>query len=154
MTPATYRVLDAVADSFNPLLAIVALAIPFVRTPRILRATIAYYLSTGAAIGFVYLVRAIDDYYRIWSSFGLDYSTHSAFAASLVVSVGAFHRRWLAPLVIAVLLYFTLELIMRYHGILDILTSTALATAVVFAASRLRVSTDLTRRREGAKEKA
>ena len=136
----TYRILDAIADSFNPLLAIVALAVPFIRRPRILRATIAYYLCTGAAMAFVYLVRAIDDHYRIWASFGLDYSTHSAFAASLVVSVGAFHRRWLVPLVIAVLLYFSLELFMRYHGILDILTSAPLAAAVAFAASRLRVS--------------
>jgi hypothetical protein len=122
-----YRILDAVADSFNPLLAIVALAIPFLRRPRTLRATIAYYLSTGAAIGFVYLVRAIDDHYQIWATFGLDYSTHSAFASSLAASMSAFRRRCMAPAVIAVVLYFVLELVMRYHGVLDIVTSSALA---------------------------
>src|SRR5258706_7884159 len=104
----TYRILDAIADSVNPLLAIVALAVPFVRRPRILRATIAYYLCTGAAMAFVYLVRAIDDHYRLWASFRLDYSTDSAFPASLLVSVSAFHRRWLLPLAIAVLLYISL----------------------------------------------
>jgi hypothetical protein len=127
VTPATYRILDAVADSFNPLLAFVALAIPLLHKPRNLRATIAYYVSTGAAIGFVYLVRALDDRYLLWTSLGLDYSTHSAFAASLVVSIGAVYRRWLAPLVCAAIAYFSLELVMRYHGLADILSSATLA---------------------------
>jgi len=130
MTPSTYRFLDAIADSFNPLLAIIALACPFLRRPRTLRATIAYYLSTGAAIGIVYLVQAIDNRYRLWPSLGLDYSTHSAFAASLVASMGAFNRRWLVPLLVAVVLYFSLELVMRYHGVLDIVSSSALAAVV------------------------
>ncbi len=127
MTPSTYRILDAIADSFNPLLAIVALVCPFFRRPRILRPIVAYYLSAGAAIGFVYLVRAIDDRYRIWTSLGLDYSTHSAFAASLVVSMSAFNRRWVVPLILATVPYFSLEMVMRYHGVLDIVTSAALA---------------------------
>ena len=127
MTPTTYRILDAVADSFNPLLALVALAIPLLQKPRNLPAAIAYYVSTGAVIGLVYLVRALDHRYLLWTSLGLDYSTHSAFAASLVVSIGAFYRRWHVPLVCAAIAYFSLELIMRYHGLADILTSVTLA---------------------------
>jgi hypothetical protein len=127
VTATTYRILDAVADSFNPLLALVALAIPLLRKPRNLRATIAYYVSAGVAIGFVYLVRAIDNHYKLWPSLGLDYSTHSAFTASLVVSIGALHRRWLAPLACAAIGYFALELLMRYHGLADILTSAGVA---------------------------
>jgi hypothetical protein len=127
VTPSTYRILDAVADSFDPLLALVALAIPLLHKPRNLRATIAYYVSAGAAIGFVYLVRALDIRYQFWPSLGLDYSTHSAFAASLVVSIGAFHRRWLAALACAAIAYFALELFMRYHGLADIASSASLA---------------------------
>ncbi len=133
MTAATYRILDAVADSFNPLLALVALAIPLLHKPRNLRATIAYYISAGAAIGFVYLVRAIDTRYQLWASLGLDYSTHSAFAASLVVAIGAFYRRWLAPLALAAIAYFTLELVMRYHGLADILSSASLASVAALS---------------------
>ena len=143
MTPATYRVVDSIADSFNPLLAILALAVPFVHKPRVLRETIAYYLSTGAAIGLVYLVRAIDDHYRIWASFGLDYSTHSAFAASLAVSICAFHRRWLVPIVVAVLLYFALEPVMKYHSVMDILTSCPLAITAAYLFSRFLVRSQL-----------
>ena len=129
MTATTYRILDAVADSFNPLLALVAVAIPPLHKQRNLRAMIAYYISASAAIGFVYLVRALDSHYMLWASLGVDYSTHSALAASLVVSLGAVHRRWLAPLALATTVYFALELVMRYHGPADI-ASPALAAAV------------------------
>jgi hypothetical protein len=144
VTVATHKFLEAVADCFNPLLAVVAIAAPFLRKPRALRLTISYYLSAFAAIGFVYLVRAIDADQLIWASGGLDFSTHSAFAASLAVSIGALHRRWVAPLALAVVLYFALELIMRYHGVLDILTSASLAalTALLvhLAAARMNKS--------------
>ncbi len=142
MTPATYRFLDAVADSFDPLLSLIALAAPFFHRPRRLRKAIAFYISAGAAIGIVYLVRAIDDRYQIWSSLELDFSTHSAFAASLAVSVGAFQRRWMGPLTLAVILYFSLELLMRYHGLLDILTSAALAvtTALLLHQAAVRAT--------------
>jgi hypothetical protein len=119
----THSVLGAIANSFNPILAMLALAVPFVRKPRTLRSTIAYYLSAGVAIGLVYVVRAIDDHYQLWASRGLDYSTHSAFAASLAASIATFHRRWAAPLILATLFYFALEIFMRYHGLLDILSS-------------------------------
>ena len=139
MSPATYRILDAVADSFNPLLAIIALLCPLRRKPR---AVLFYYLSAAAAIGFVYLVRAIDASLRIWGSFGLDFSTHSAFAASLAVSMGAFRRAWIAPLALAALLYFSLELLMRYHGLMDILPSAIVAALAAlsfhFATARWR----------------
>jgi len=132
VTATTYRILDTVADSFNPLLALVALAMPLLHKPRNLLTSIAYYVSTGAAIAFVYLVRALDDRYLLWTSLGLDYSTHSAFAASLVVSIGAFYKRWLTPLVCATLAYFALELIMRYHGLADIISAAALAAVAAW----------------------
>jgi hypothetical protein len=68
----THSVLGAIANSFNPILAILALVIPFLRKPRTLRSTIAYYASAGLAIGLVYLVRAGDYRYQLWASLGLD----------------------------------------------------------------------------------
>ncbi|HEV7486759.1 MAG TPA: hypothetical protein VGQ65_13870 [Thermoanaerobaculia bacterium] len=138
----THSVLGAIANSFNPLLAILALAVPFLRKPLTVRSTIAYYLSVGVAIGLVYVVRAVDDRSHLWASRGLDYSTHSAFAASLATSIAAFHRRWAVPLVLATVLYFALEIFMRYHGVVDILSSAvpaAIVAAVLLIAS-LRLS--------------
>jgi len=130
VSPSTYQLLDAIADSFNPLFTIVALAVPWVRRPRTFRTIAVYYLAAGAAIGVVYLVRAVDAHQQLWASIGLDYSTHSAFAASLTVSISAFMRRWMAFLVIALVAYFCVQLVMRYHGVWDILTSATLAAAV------------------------
>jgi hypothetical protein len=127
VTPSTYRFLDAIADSFNPLLAVVAIAAPLVRGPRTSRTTAAFYISTGAAIAIVYLVRAVDARQQIWASVGIDFSTHSAFAASLAASIGAFRRRLITPLTLLVAAYFCLQMIMRYHGLLDILSSASLA---------------------------
>ena len=69
---------------------------------------------------------------------GLAQRTHSAFAASLAVSVAMFRRRWAAPLFVLTFLYFCLELFMRYHGVLDIVTSAipAAATAWLFHKNR------------------
>lgn len=144
VTAATYRLLDTVADSFNPLLALFAIAAPLVRKPRRLRSTLAYYLSAGTAIAFVYLIRFVDQRQQIWSSFGLDYSTHSAFAASLVVSIASFLRRALLALVTCLILYFCLELVMRYHGILDIVSSALLAAliAVLMTSAHRAFSSD------------
>ena len=137
MTPATLRFLDAIADSFNPLLAILALVAPLIRRPRTFRATALCYFSTGAAIAMVYVVRAIDAGQQIWASAGLDFSTHSAFAASLTTSIGAFRRRWLTFLVPLLIAYFCLLMILRYHGLLDILTSASLAAAVALLIERV-----------------
>ena len=128
MTNSTYRLLDAVADSYDPLLALLSLAAPWLRKPREWRPAIRHYFATAAAIALVYLIRAIDARQQLWASTGLDYSTHSAFAASLAVSVAMFRRRWLAPLFALTFLYFCLELFMRYHGVLDIVPS-AIPTA-------------------------
>jgi hypothetical protein len=131
VTPVTFRLLDDITDSFNPLLALVGLAAPWFRRPRTMRSTGVYYLSAGAAIGIVYIIRWVDVRHQIWALAGLDFSTHSAFAASLVTSLGVFHRRWLGPLLILIVLYFCLQLIMRYHSTLDIVSSTSVA--VVFS---------------------
>jgi len=146
VSPIASTILDAVADSFDPLLTILALACPFLSKPRALRPALLYYLSAGAAIGFVYLMRAIDARQQIWTSFGLDFSTHSAFAASLVVSMGAFRRSWIAPLALATALYFSLESIMRYHGLLDILSSAAVAGLAASMLHRAIVHSSLSHR--------
>ena len=126
MTAETYRLLDAVADAFNPLLALLGLAAPFLGRSRPRGSTFAYFLVAGLSLGVVYLVRALDERHGLWSAVGLDYSTHSAFATAIVVAMAAFRRRWWAPLVLALAAYFALELAMGYHDVLDILSSSAL----------------------------
>jgi hypothetical protein len=129
VTPAHYQVLDSIADAFDPLLALAALGAPWLRRPIALRTALLYYLSGGAAVGLVYVIRALDARYQLWTGAGLDYSTHSAFAAAVATSLAAFDRRWLWPLLVALLLYFSLVLFMRYHRLLDVASSALIAAA-------------------------
>ena len=80
-------------------------------------------------------MRALDNSQLLWQRAGLAYSTHSAYAASLVTSVGCYWRGALRLLLASVAAYFALELVMRYHGILDVASS-----ALVAAAASLGVS--------------
>lgn len=134
MNPATAKILDFVADSFNPLLVLLALIAPRLAGNRSRRQVLDHYAATGVGVGLVYLVKALDGWLRIWAAFGLDFSTHSAVAASLVVSLAVFRRGWLAPLAIALALYYALELVMGYHGVPDILSAGTLAALLTGAA--------------------
>lgn len=129
MSPEAYQLLDRIADAFNPLLAAVALAAPLLNRPS-RRRTVAYYLCAGGAIATVYATRALDARYGIWSAAGADFSTHSAFAASLGTSLVWLDRRWLRPVVPALILYLSLVLLMRYHGPFDVASSVLLASAI------------------------
>jgi hypothetical protein len=133
VSPATLQFLDAVADSFNPLIAAFALALPLLRKPRRPRAIAAYSVAGAMAIAMVYVIRAIDAHLQIWDAMGLDFSTHSAFAASVAVSIGVFSRRARLPLLVLVLAYFGLELLLRYHTLADVLSSALPAAAVALA---------------------
>lgn len=145
MTFATLRLLDGLADSFNPLLAVMGLAAPFLRRPRALMSTLVFYLSAAAAIGFVYVIRAVDIDHQIWGRFALDFSTHSAFAASLVASLSAYNRRWIGPLLVLITLYFCLQLVMRYHSVADIISSASVAGVAALFLNFVAVSTFRTR---------
>jgi hypothetical protein len=136
MTPATARVLDSVADAYNPLLTLLALAAPWLPSRRCWLAAVRYYAAAGLAIAVVYLVMALDNHFGLWRSVGLDYSTHFAFASALVVSLSLLHRRWALPLLLSLIAYFFLALAMRYHGVLELLSAGAIAAPAAWLAQR------------------
>jgi hypothetical protein len=129
-------VLDAIADAFNPLLALFALILPFLRAPRRVRPILLYYVSAGVAIAMVYAIRAMDARLHVWAAMGLDYSTHSAFAASLAVSIMLYERRARVPVVALVVAYFALVMFLRYHTVGDISSSALVAAAIAFVVNR------------------
>ena len=130
MTPQLHQALDWVADSIDPLLALVALAAPAFHRPLIARRIIVYYVCGGIAVAMVYVIRALDARYQVWAAAGLDFSTHTAFAASIGTSLVWLYRRWLLPVAMALTLNFSLILILRYHSILDVVSSAPLAASI------------------------
>ena len=127
---AWYPILDSLADSVNPILAFIAI-LAAVRMWRRSspRAAVRYAMATIAGLAGIYAIQAIDAAQSIWRSWGGDYSTHAAFATSVIVSLSfAFRRR---ALLIAVLLgYLVLMVVMGYHRIADVATASVVACAV------------------------
>ena len=137
---AAFRGLDFIADSVDPLLALFALLAPAIHRARRSWVTILrYYASSAVGLAIVYLVAAVDGRFGLWSSIGLDYSTHTAFAVSVATSAWVWNRRWLWPLLGILAAYAALTLFLGYHGIPDILTAAAVAPAGTIAGHSLSV---------------
>lgn len=123
-----WQTLDAIADSVNPVLGIIALVWPWLRWRGSWRQAASNVLVTLLSVAYAYAMSALDARFGWWPSIGLDFSTHTAIAIALVVSLCSIKpSTWVAWT--AVLLgYFVLMVYQRYHTPADILT-----TAVVIA---------------------
>ena len=82
---STYEILDVIADAYNPILLVVLLL--FISRAIYQRRWVEVemlFSSSVVGLGFVYLIMFVDNNLSIWGSIGLDYSTHTAFAISIV----------------------------------------------------------------------
>jgi hypothetical protein len=107
------------------------LAGPFLRprwrqTKRIL----VYYLASALGVAGIYAIRGIDGATNAWATYGLDYSTHTAFAVATGLSLFLWRAslRWAVVIVLSG--YIALMVFLGYHGIADIATSFVAAFAV------------------------
>ena len=107
---------------------------PLLSLPRKARTLLGFYGAAALGLGMVYGVQWLDNLYRLWPRYGLDYSTHSAFAASVVVSLCCLRPTWSAALITSLLVYFIVVRFLGYHGAADILTAAALAAAATWLA--------------------
>ena len=134
-----YQTLDTIADSYTPLLAILCLGFlgkslfkKDFSTFKTLGLFVIYSLVVSYGIMFW------DNHFNIWPAFKLDYSTHTAVALSLVVSLclmaSSLSRLWIASL----LMYMTLMEYQNYHSLADML-STALVVAIFLAPITVRI---------------
>ena len=123
--------LDSVADAVNPSLALFALAVPFTRAIRQRRALVtAYLVSTAIGIAGIYAVGALDRALGLWLRFGGDYSTHTAFATSLVASMMFWKPAWRVGLGAVLVAYLALIVFVGYHSIADVAASAVAALLV------------------------
>ena len=113
--------LDFIADSINPCLLVLAFSIPWVQTRR---PPWRFWGCTLLSLTVVYLIQWGDQRFQLWPSVGLDYSTHTAFAVAVIVSLGAWQRRWFFILAPVLLVYAALMIRLDYHSLADIVTAT------------------------------
>ena len=122
--------LDLIADSVNPLLALLAIGVAVFLWRGSWRHGLAYTAATALGIAGIYAVQFADARWSIWSSLGGDYSTHTAFATSLVISMAWWVRQLRVGLAVVWALYLALIVVMRYHGVIDVITAAIVAVAV------------------------
>lgn len=117
-----FRVLDGIADATNLLLLFWLLAVLVIGSRR---RTLGWraWLASLLCIAVVYLVKEIEEDFKIWKSFSSDYSTHSALAAALVISLCFLDRarRGVALAVFAA--YELLIVLLGFHSILDVVST-------------------------------
>ena len=129
----TFEKLDFVADSVNPILMVIAIIITIItgvkQGLRIGTVNISYLLLS---IISVYAISGIDYKFKLWSSFNLDYSTHTALALSSTLFLIKTHRSLLVAWLFILLMYFILMVYQGYHSVLDIVTTTIVLVSALF----------------------
>lgn len=118
-----YEVLDSIADSYNPLLFLgyIIFSALYWRAGDRLAALRGF---CGIVVAYVFMF--IDKTWQLWSSVGLDYSTHSAVALALIVF--HIHKRSIKSrpailLSISLVIYCILVVHQQYHSAMDVVTT-------------------------------
>ena len=120
----TYDVLDRVADSVNPTLALLALSLPWLRAYRSLSPPPWLRLSaTLLCVGVAYAGQAFDTLTGIWPAHSLDYSGHTAVCVALLSSLWHLGRPWMLASIAIGSAYAALMMYQGYHTLADILTT-------------------------------
>lgn len=143
--------MDAIANSYIPLLFVLFLAglerDVYLLWPNYRASLISLFYLIGllaAAYGLMF----IDNTLRLWPTFGLDYSTHTAVSLALVLGLAkVFPARW-TLLAVSFVGYLALMLYQQYHSLLDVLTTsvvigtcaTLLSKALIFIEKPTRQS--------------
>ena len=127
-----YIILDTIADAYNIVLLMMAII------GGILDYRSGYRLSwlkCVAGIVICYLVMWFDQTTLLWSSFSLDYSTHSSVALALIVYLihRVFFQKQPTLLFLGSLIsYYLLEIYQDYHTPLDIITTVVVILPLLF----------------------
>lgn len=128
----TYQQLDAVADAYIPALLLIIIMF-LIRDMFKLggKQSLIQLVSVITLIGIVYLVMGVDNYFKIWPAFGLDYSTHTALSLALVVCLCTKGKLFMSVFLLSFVAYVALMIYQQYHTIEDIV-STALVLWPMF----------------------
>jgi hypothetical protein len=114
-----FRILDAIADATNIVLALWLLAVLVLGTKNKTLAGKAW-LAALLPIALVYIIKTLDSKLNLWQRIGADYSTHSALAAALVIALCVLDKPRRAIAVAIFIVYEIFIWLLGFHTLLDI----------------------------------
>lgn len=127
----TYDNLDMIADAYIPSLGILVgiyfIYIFYKKDYYLLKKSI---ISLLILLFFSYGFMFLDNTFGWWPTLGLDYSTHTALAMSLVLFLSFYIKKIRIFTIISFIAYVLLMLYQKYHTLADIITT---ASCIVLA---------------------
>jgi hypothetical protein len=128
----SHQTLKIVADSVNPSLGVLVLALPFAKWRGEWKPPSMHIAVTVLTVTLTYLLRAVLGLEAVWASWGLDFSTHAAICSVLVVGLSSldWRRSWIWCAIL--LAYAILMVYQSYHTWMDIgITSAAMLPSAI-----------------------
>jgi hypothetical protein len=122
-----HAVLDAIADAVNPLLALTAI---IVIALDLRRGRWRSSLATALGVAGIYAVMFADRSLHLWQRYHGDYSTHTAFATTLTVSLLVLRPPWRVALLAVWIAYLALIVFLGYHRVADVIVAAVIAIIV------------------------
>lgn len=128
----TYEQLDAIADAYIPVLAILTIVAVAIRGIKLgwwaaLKTFAPFLLGTLAIYGVMF----VDNALGFWPAFGLDYSTHTALALVFVCGLGMMQRAVMLAAITSMLAYCALMVYQQYHTLSDIVWTALIVTPIL-----------------------
>lgn len=131
-----YEIVDIICDAVNPTLLLacfLAVGATGYRCKLYGLKLLSYLLwNLSWTYGFLF----VDNTFSLFSSYGLDYSTHSAFAVSViaVLLLASNHRLFLVGILVS---YCVAMVFQKYHTVGDVLVSIGIMTPFLFGGCKV-----------------
>jgi hypothetical protein len=121
----SHESLKVVADTVNPILGLLAIALPITKWRGQWRPASMQIGVTLMTVALTYLFRAVFDLEGLWASRQLDFSTHTAICVVLVIALSSldWKRAWIWCVIL--IAYAQLMTYQHYHTWIDIGTTAA-----------------------------
>ena len=128
----TYQQLDAIADSYIPLLGILTLVWLLTKASRLgIKSALIETVTTSLGVMYIYALMFLDAYFTAYASIGLDYSTHTALALVFVTTLAFIGKQVRRITVISMVCYCLLMLYQGYHTLADMALTSLMTLPVL-----------------------
>lgn len=128
----TYQQLDAIADSYIPLLGILTLVWLLIKASRLgIKSALIELVTTSLGVIYIYALMFLDAYFTAYASIGLDYSTHTALALVFVTTLALIGKQVRRITVISMVCYCLLMLYQGYHTLADMALTSLMTLPVL-----------------------